>query len=268
MEQKLDEVLASIAVMKRTQTDNQMEMNQKLEQLERDVHTGQDVAAERVVKKLKRDRGHEFKKKGHEKQYLFNDDIKDKVDSAAAMVAKVTPATAKDKELLDNTAKELKEGVDTILVRQKLIRLADRSEFGWNAVNEYEADELASNEDDAKRLEKAEKAAEQKALKKKKAAYSRGGRGRRFNGPPMGQLPPPPSSPSGSVQPLAGGMMQPHGASYRYRVPGPCFNCLEMDHLKANYPKLVKSYPLSNNVVNAVTVASDNVSPSKMVSPQ
>ena len=217
MEQKL---LISIAVMKQTQAENQREMSQKLEQLERDVHAGQDVAAERVVKKLKRDRGYEFKKKGHEKQYLFNDDIKDKLDSAAAMVAKVTSTNAKDKEALDNATKELKEGVDAILVRQKLIHLANRSEFGWDAVNEYETDELASNEDDAKRLEKAEKAAEQKALK---AAYSREGRGRgrRFNGPSMGQLPPPPSSsPGSSVQPLAGGMMQPRGASFRYRVPG------------------------------------------------
>ena len=90
MEQKLDELLTSIAAMKQTQVENQREMSQKLEQLERDVHAGQDVAAERVVKKLKRDRGYEFKKKGHEKQYLFNDDIKDKLDSAAAMVAKVT----------------------------------------------------------------------------------------------------------------------------------------------------------------------------------
>ena len=146
------------------------------------------MTAERVVTKLKRDRGYEFKKKGHEKQYLFNDDIKDKLDSAAAMVAKVTSTNVKDKKALDNTTKELREGVDTILVRQKLIRLANRSEFGWDAVNEYETDELASSEDDAKRLEKAEKAAEQKALKRKKAAYSREGRGRgrRFNGPPMG----------------------------------------------------------------------------------
>ena len=256
--------------MKQTQAENQREMSQKLEQLERDVHAGQDVAAERVVKKLKRDRGYEFKKKGHEKQYLFNDDIKDKLDSAAALVAKVTSTNAKDKEALDNATKELKEGVDAILVHQKLIRLADRSEFGWDAVNEYETDELASSEDDAKRLEKAEKAAKQKALKRKKAAYSRGGRGRgrRFNGPPMGQLPPPPSSsPGSSVQPLAGGMMQPRGASFRYRVPGPCFNCLEMGHLKANCPKLVKLYPLSNNVVSAITVVGDNVSPSNVVSP-
>ena len=74
--------------------------------------------------------------------------------------------------------KELKEGMDAILVCQKLIHLAECSEYGWDAVNEYETDELASNEDDAKRLEKAEKTAEQKALKKKRAAYSRGGRGR------------------------------------------------------------------------------------------
>ena len=55
MEQKLDELRTSIAVMKQTQAENQREMSQKLEQLERDVHAGQDVAAERVIKKLKRD---------------------------------------------------------------------------------------------------------------------------------------------------------------------------------------------------------------------
>ena len=93
------------------------------------------------------------------------------MDSASASLAKVTPANPKDKEALDNAAKELKESVDAVTLRQKLIRLADCSEFGWEAVNEYERDELAANEDDAKRLEKAEKAAEQKVLKRRKAAY-------------------------------------------------------------------------------------------------
>ena len=118
---KLDKLLTLIAVMKQTQAENPREMSQKLEQVERDVHTGQDVVAKRVVKKFKRDRGYEFQKKGREKQYLFNDDIKDKLDSAAAMVAEVTPANANDKEALDNATKELKEGVNAILVRQKLI---------------------------------------------------------------------------------------------------------------------------------------------------
>ena len=34
--------------------------------------------------------------------------------------------------------------------RQKRIKLADRSEYGWAVVDEYEDDELALDEDDAK----------------------------------------------------------------------------------------------------------------------
>ena len=79
------------------------------------------------------------------------------MDSLVALLAKVNP---KDKEALDLATKELKEGRDVIMLCQKLIRLADCSEFGWEVVNEYETDELAANEDNAKRLEKAEKAAE------------------------------------------------------------------------------------------------------------
>ena len=118
MEQKIDELLASTTALKKDQDDNQKAMSDKLERLERDVQVGQKVAAERVVKKLKRGRGYEFKKKGHEKQYLFNDDIKDKVDSLAASLAKIMPANPKDKETFDNAAKELKEGVDAVKLRQ------------------------------------------------------------------------------------------------------------------------------------------------------
>ena len=77
----------------------------------------------------------------------------------------------------------------------------------------------------------------------------------------MGQLPPQPSSSGNLLQPPAGGMMQPHGASYKFRVPGPCFNCLEMGHLKANCPKWAKPYPLSDVVVNADVSPSGNVFP-------
>ena len=51
-----------------------------------------------------------------------------------------------------------------IRLRQKSIRLADRSEFGWSVVTEYDADELAEDSDDEKKIEKAEKAAERKAF--------------------------------------------------------------------------------------------------------
>ena len=40
-----------------------------------------------------------------------------------------------------------------------MIRIADRSEFGWVTVEEYEEDELADNSDDEKRLFRAEQRA-------------------------------------------------------------------------------------------------------------
>ena len=87
-------------------------------------------------------------------------------------------ASQQDSEILLKAVKELQEGVKALVFRQKLIQLADQSEFGWDAVKEYETDELAENDDDAKRLEKAEKSAKQKVLKHKKTSQYRYGSGR------------------------------------------------------------------------------------------
>ena len=57
------------------------------------MHAGQDSAAERVIKKLKRHRELEFKKKGHERQFLFNDEAKDKIENTTATIKKVEPST-------------------------------------------------------------------------------------------------------------------------------------------------------------------------------
>ena len=43
--------------------------------------------------------------------------------------------------------------------RQKNIRLADRSDAGWDLVTHYEADPIASDSDDEKRIKSAEKSA-------------------------------------------------------------------------------------------------------------
>ena len=53
--------------------------------------------------------------------------------------------------------------------RQKLIKIADRSECGWGVVTEYQADELESCSEDEKKLEKAERAAERKVMRKRKS---------------------------------------------------------------------------------------------------
>ena len=51
------------------------------------------------------------------------------------------------------------EGTKMLTVRQKHIKLADRSEFGWKFVKEYETDDLAEDDQDEKRIAKAEKLA-------------------------------------------------------------------------------------------------------------
>ena len=52
----------------------------------------------------------------------------------------------------------------SIQKRQKLIKLADKSEAGWLVVDEYESDELADDSEDDKKIRRAQ----DKAVRKKK----------------------------------------------------------------------------------------------------
>ena len=58
--------------------------------------------------------------------------------------------------------------------RQKIIRLADESELGWKVVNEYMQSEIASDEEDQKKIHRAQ------ARARGKAKSDRGRRGRRY----------------------------------------------------------------------------------------
>ena len=58
--------------------------------------------------------------------------------------------------------KTLSEGRKLLASRQKLILLADRSEYGWVVARRYEADELAVDSDNEKKIRKAEKEAQDK----------------------------------------------------------------------------------------------------------
>ena len=91
-----------------------------------------------------------FKKKGNEHQFKFNQKVIQKTN--AALNALDGPNIVKAKE-------ELAEGMSLTLNRQKLVKLADKSEFGWATVQEYIDDELADDEADASKIKKAEKLA-------------------------------------------------------------------------------------------------------------
>ena len=57
----------------------------------------------------------------------------------------------------DSCITKLDEGMDLIDQRQKLVLLADRSEYCWKTVGEYMNNELADNDEDAKKMRKAER---------------------------------------------------------------------------------------------------------------
>ena len=59
----------------------------------------------------------------------------------------------------------LDSGTEVVSKRIKVIKMADKSDFGWPTVNEYLSDELASNPDDEKRMYRAERKAERKTRK-------------------------------------------------------------------------------------------------------
>lgn len=212
-------------------------MERRLKQLESDVQRSQEEAVEKAAKKARRDRSFTFRRKAHREQFEFNERVAECLEKATDEVAK-RPVDATS---LDKAKAALDQGLELLASRQKLIKIADRSEFGWKVVAEYEADELASDSEDEKKLEKAERNAERKATKKRKAATRPNGRiFNKSRQPPAGSFESTPwFRPAGyqAVQPTPGRGQLP--------VPkpppsvGPCFSCGEMGHLKRFCPKLV-----------------------------
>ena len=72
-------------------------------------------------------------------------------------------AVALGKRKLNFVKTHLEELDSDIKKRNRLIRLADKSAAGWDLVNEYLSDELASGSEDEKRIRRAE----QRALRKR-----------------------------------------------------------------------------------------------------
>uniref|UniRef100_A0A7M5WQ27 CCHC-type domain-containing protein n=2 Tax=Clytia hemisphaerica TaxID=252671 RepID=A0A7M5WQ27_9CNID len=71
-------------------------------------------------------------------------------------------------------ADALDEISDTIRKRRKVLKLADRSPAGWDTVQEYLTDDLASDSDDGKKMRQAENRAISKKAKdaKKSSSFS------------------------------------------------------------------------------------------------
>ena len=88
-------------------------------------------------------------------QYKFNVKLQDSFEEVKSHL---------EVNAIDKAKETLAEGMSLLAERQKLILLADKSDFGWKTVDEYVKHELAVDEEDGKKIRRAEERAE-KAVK-------------------------------------------------------------------------------------------------------
>ena len=92
----------------------------------------------------------EFRNEGNKRRYNANEEILESMDKALREI---------NKNDTDAARKAVTEGKNLLLKQQKLIRLADREELGWEVAKHYMSDELASDSEDEKAMKKARKEA-------------------------------------------------------------------------------------------------------------
>ena len=213
---------------------SQDRLEEKFTDFRAEVRKSQEDAATKALKLVKHEKAYTWRKKGHEEQYAFNSCVDEAIGEAQEELVSAGQTDAS----LEKAAKALGRGRELIGERQKLIKIADRSELGWGVVAEYTANKLADDSDDEKRIEKAERAVERKAAKRKKA---------RMAPLPMKRPRPPSSLPAGQPGTSSGGggpqqymtgPRRPPVAASAPRLLGPCFACGEMGHLRHQCPAL------------------------------
>ena len=192
-----EEAVALLLSKVRKLRDGQEAMR-KLRNGQEAMRSAQEEASQKLARSSGRRDPYTFRRKGNENQFHFNQDVEDAFAEVSAGLQKVNSDNLgeRGKLGLQKAMSAAEEGMSLIARRQKLLKLADRSEWGWAVVEEYVEDDLADDSGDEKRMEGAELAAGRKIARKRKAEGL--GRGRRYGR----------GDGSSALQPVGGGQLQ------------------------------------------------------------
>ena len=213
-------------------------LQDQMSSMKRELSEEREASNERLVKRIKLDKAPVFKKKSrNEKQFQFNEEVREKLSIASVSLATAPPSVEKAKEAL-------KEGEALISAWQKVIRIADHSEFVWATIEEYKEDELADNSDNEKWLYRAELRAGRKVKavaaknRKKKDGLKKEWRPRSV-GPLDSQSP----SSSHVQQSSSSTSIAATRTIPTVQGLGPCFLCGKMGHYRRACPVLQSNIP-------------------------
>jgi hypothetical protein len=184
-------------------------------------------AAEQMseIKRVKRDAPPSFKKKSNEVQFKANKSILEAIEDANV---------ALDRKDLQKTKEALDRGMSLLKDRQKVILLADKSPYGWKTVLEYKHHDLADDDEDEKKIYRAEA----RAARTSKRFAARGLGLQRRSGLP---LQPVSRNSQLAVAQLPSLFTRVNPKSSLNRSAGLCFSCGKPDHWRASCPNVLLS---------------------------
>jgi len=102
---------------------------------------------------------YKFNKTGNKNQFDVNAEFLEQSECALKFIVKGK---------VEKAGEMIKQNIVAIKKRNKLIKIADRSDIGWATVREYETDEVASDSDDDKKIKQAEARAQSRLKNKVK----------------------------------------------------------------------------------------------------
>ena len=164
---------------------------------------------------------YQFKKKSCEDQFKFNSKIMGKLRDAEVQ--------AESDAHRQDLKQDISEGIKLLNNRQKLIRMADSSELGWRVVEEYVSNPLASDEEDEKRINRAEARASKKVKQERQKKLEKVQKARNVRFHPYAQQGQASATATSTGAPINTVVSTP-------RRQGVCFECGMANHRKFECP--------------------------------